>query len=71
MFWHAEFHNDPANQWLRSLVFDLHADASTGAGLSTVLLALGEVGKRGQVACAFLLSYAHLAPLLALGVSVR
>ena len=31
MFWHAKFHKDPANQWLRSLVFDLHADASTGA----------------------------------------
>ena len=31
MFWHAKFHKDPANQWLRSLVFDLHAHASTGA----------------------------------------
>ena len=31
MFWHAKFHKDPANQWLRSLVFDLHADASKGA----------------------------------------
>ena len=31
MFWHAKFHKDPANQWLRSLVFDLHGDASKGA----------------------------------------
>jgi len=31
MFWHAKFHKDPANQWLRSLVIDLHADASKGA----------------------------------------
>ncbi len=31
MFWHAKFHKDPANQWLRSLVFDLDADASTCA----------------------------------------
>ena len=22
-FWHAKFHRDPANQWLRSLVFEL------------------------------------------------
>ena len=25
MFWHAKFHKDPANQWLRGLVFQLHA----------------------------------------------
>ena len=26
LFWHAKYHKDPANQWLRGLVFDLHAD---------------------------------------------
>ncbi|MDM0034359.1 LysR family transcriptional regulator [Variovorax sp. J22P271] len=26
LFWHAKFHKDPANQWLRSLVVELHAD---------------------------------------------
>jgi DNA-binding transcriptional LysR family regulator len=26
MFWHAKFHKDPANVWLRSLVFRMHAD---------------------------------------------
>jgi DNA-binding transcriptional LysR family regulator len=26
MFWHAKYHKDPANQWLRSLLFELHAD---------------------------------------------
>jgi DNA-binding transcriptional LysR family regulator len=31
MFWHAKFHKDPANEWLRSLVFRLHADRSAGA----------------------------------------
>ena len=25
MFWHAKFHKDPANQWLRGLVFQWHA----------------------------------------------
>ena len=29
VFWHAKFHRAPANQWLRSLVFDLFSDAST------------------------------------------
>jgi DNA-binding transcriptional LysR family regulator len=28
MFWHAKYHKDPANEWLRSLVFRLHADQS-------------------------------------------
>lgn len=27
LFWHAKFHKDPANDWLRSLIFALHADA--------------------------------------------
>ena len=27
-FWHARYHKDPANQWLRNLVFDLHADGA-------------------------------------------
>lgn len=26
LFWHAKYHKDPANQWLRSLIFDLHSD---------------------------------------------
>jgi hypothetical protein len=26
LFWHAKYHRDPANQWLRSLLFDIHAD---------------------------------------------
>jgi DNA-binding transcriptional LysR family regulator len=29
MFWHAKFHKDPANEWLRGLVFKTHADAAT------------------------------------------
>lgn len=26
LFWHAKYHKDPANQWLRSLIFDTHSD---------------------------------------------
>jgi hypothetical protein len=26
VFWHAKFHKAPANQWLRTLVFDLFSD---------------------------------------------
>jgi DNA-binding transcriptional LysR family regulator len=26
MFWHAKFHKDPANEWLRGLVYRVHAD---------------------------------------------
>ena len=26
MFWHAKFHKDPANEWLRRLIFRLHSD---------------------------------------------
>jgi len=26
LFWHAKFHKDPENQWLRGLVFDLFSD---------------------------------------------
>ena len=26
LFWHAKYHKDPANQWLRSLVFEMFAD---------------------------------------------
>jgi DNA-binding transcriptional LysR family regulator len=26
MFWHAKFHKDPANEWLRGLVFRMHSD---------------------------------------------
>ena len=25
MFWHAKFHKDPANQWLRGLIFEMHS----------------------------------------------
>lgn len=33
LFWHAKFHKDPANQWLRGMLFELHADARrAGAG---------------------------------------
>lgn len=27
LFWHARYHRDPANQWLRSLVFELFSEA--------------------------------------------
>jgi len=26
LFWHAKYHKDPANQWLRGLLFKLHAE---------------------------------------------
>jgi DNA-binding transcriptional LysR family regulator len=26
LFWHAKFHKDPANQWLRTLIFDMNVD---------------------------------------------
>jgi DNA-binding transcriptional LysR family regulator len=26
LFWHAKYHKDPANQWLRGLLFEMHAD---------------------------------------------
>jgi DNA-binding transcriptional LysR family regulator len=26
MFWHAKYHKDPANEWLRTIVFRVHAD---------------------------------------------
>lgn len=25
LFWHAKYHKDPANQWLRGLIFNMHA----------------------------------------------
>jgi len=28
MFWHAKYHKDPANEWLRGLVFRTHSDRS-------------------------------------------
>jgi DNA-binding transcriptional LysR family regulator len=28
MFWHAKYHKDPANEWLRGLVFRIHSDQS-------------------------------------------
>jgi DNA-binding transcriptional LysR family regulator len=31
MFWHAKYHKDPANEWLRNLVFSIHADKSADA----------------------------------------
>jgi DNA-binding transcriptional LysR family regulator len=32
VFWHAKFHKAPANQWLRSLVFDTFASDATAEG---------------------------------------
>ncbi|KRC19536.1 LysR family transcriptional regulator [Acidovorax sp. Root219] len=32
LFWHAKYHKDPASQWLRTLVFDLHSDYAGQAG---------------------------------------
>jgi DNA-binding transcriptional LysR family regulator len=26
LFWHAKYHKDPANQWLRGLLFEMYAD---------------------------------------------
>ena len=26
MLWHAKYHKDPANEWLRDLVFRVHSD---------------------------------------------
>jgi DNA-binding transcriptional LysR family regulator len=26
LFWHAKYHKDPSNQWLRGLIVDMHAD---------------------------------------------
>jgi hypothetical protein len=37
MFWHAKYHKDPANEWLRTLVFRLHADQSAEATMSGTL----------------------------------
>jgi len=34
LFWHAKFHKDPANRWLRGTLFELHADARR-AGAAT------------------------------------
>jgi DNA-binding transcriptional LysR family regulator len=34
LFWHAKYHKDPANQWLRGTLFDLHADARQGRARS-------------------------------------
>jgi len=28
LFWHAKVHRDPANQWLRNLMFEMHVDAA-------------------------------------------
>jgi len=28
LFWHAKYHKDPASQWLRGLVVEMHADAA-------------------------------------------
>lgn len=29
VFWHAKYHRDPGNQWLRSLIFDTFSDQTT------------------------------------------
>ncbi len=34
MFWHAKFHKEPANEWLRGSVFRLHADPSASRNIS-------------------------------------
>lgn len=31
LFWHAKYHKDPANQWLRGLIFDMHADGKSAS----------------------------------------
>jgi DNA-binding transcriptional LysR family regulator len=31
VFWHAKYHRDPGNQWLRSLIFDHFSDQATPA----------------------------------------
>jgi DNA-binding transcriptional LysR family regulator len=31
LFWHAKYHKDPANEWLRALVFRMHSDQFLGA----------------------------------------
>ncbi len=36
LFWHAMQHKDPANQWLRSLVFEMHGDGAVRPGQSQV-----------------------------------
>jgi len=43
MFWHAKYHKDPANEWLRGLVFRIHADqpSGTAATSSTRLIGRG------------------------------
>ena len=43
MFWHAKSHKDPANEWLRGLVFRIHADqpSGTAATSSTRLIGRG------------------------------
>jgi DNA-binding transcriptional LysR family regulator len=35
IFWHARFNKEPANQWLRRLIFDRFADGGTGNLLTT------------------------------------
>ncbi|MDR6583525.1 LysR family transcriptional regulator [Herbaspirillum frisingense] len=32
VFWHAKFHKEPGNQWLRRLMFDLFSDKKNAAG---------------------------------------
>lgn len=31
MFWHAKYHRDPANQWLRQLLFEMFSDRPEGS----------------------------------------
>lgn len=31
LFWHAKYHKDPANRWLRGLIFDMHADGESAS----------------------------------------
>jgi len=36
MFWHAKFHREPGNQWLRNLIFKLFSASERGDPLSTL-----------------------------------
>jgi len=41
MFWHAKYHKDPANEWLRGLVFRIHADQPSGTAATSTTRLIG------------------------------
>ena len=41
MFWHAKYHKDPANEWLRGLVFRIHADQPSGTVATSTTRLIG------------------------------